>query len=200
MADVNTLILTLSVMVALSGWAKFFYDMFTNKPKIDGRVFNVIIGIMPHPNIPNKTLTSFLVYLYLTNKRKNSAHILNYELEIDLGEGFKEVDRVYGIQNVQNWGFSSQTHSIDIPNLAEKLIYSKVKPVEYGSINQGFVLFASPKPQSDFINAGKAVTYKVTCLDVFGNRHKIVSSPDKFMNLFLLQDMAGIKLTPLRNE
>ena len=196
--EVNTTILTISILVAFSGWAKFLYDILTNKPKISGQIVNVIIGDMANVDNPSGALTACIVYIYLTNKRRNSVHILDYELEIDLGSGFEKLMRMYGVQNVKDWHFTSETHKIEIPDFNRKLIYAENKPVEYGSPLHGFVLFASKKPQSSYISNLSTNKYKVPIIDAFQNKHKIITSANEFPNLFLLQDLAGIKLTSLK--
>jgi len=193
----TTTILIISILVALSGWGTFIYNITTSTPKISGQIFTVIIGQMDNPENPSEKLTSFMAYLYLTNERKNSVHILDYELEVDSGNGFEKLLRVYGVQNVKNWDFSGGTHSIEIPDFNQKLIYAENKPVEYGSPLHGFVVFASKKPQKSFIESGHIYKYKVTVIDAFQKKHEIISSTDKLPNLYLLQDLAGIKLTPL---
>ena len=197
MTTYSEIIAVISILVALSGWGKIIYDWFTSKPKIKGQIFNVIIGDMPDPNDPTRTLTTFNLYLYLTNTRKNTVHILDYELEVDTGDGYEKVERVYGAHKVQNWSFHSETYNIKIPDYPKKLITAQAKPVEYGIPLHGFVLFASRKPSKLFKQHIKR--FRVTCIDAFGNRHKIVSSK-QFPNLYLLQDLAGIEITPKKEK
>jgi len=195
LVEVNTVVLTISILVAFSGWAKFLYDISTSRPKINGQIFNVLFGEIDDPENKQVKLTIFLVYLYLTNKRRNNVHILDYELEVDLGSGFEKLERVYGVQNVQNWILLSGMQQIKIPDFTRKLIYSENKPVEYGSPLHGFVLFASRKPQQLYIESvdnGHIHKYKITIIDAFQKKHVIVCSTDKFPNIYLLQDLAGI--------
>jgi hypothetical protein len=186
--------------VSVSGWTTFGYQIITSKPKINGQIFNVIIGQIDNLDNSGEKLTSFLVYLYLTNERKNSVHILDYELEVDTGSGFEKLLRVYGVQNTPNWSFSSETNQIEIPDFNKKLIYAENKPVEYGAPLCGFVVFASKNPQNSYIDSLGTNKYRVTIIDAFQEKHVIIASADKFPNLFLLQDLAGIKLMPLENK
>jgi hypothetical protein len=191
MAEQQVSYIVISTILGISGWAKLAYDYIVSKPKIAGRVFNIITGSMPHPNIPNKQLTTFLVYLYLTNKRKSPIHILDYEMEIDAGKGYKHVDRVFGINNTNNWTFTdTQGQLLEIPNFQDKLIYKSARPVEYGQPLHGFVFFAG---DASYYGLSRE-KYKITCRDVFGNKHKIVYKPKESENLFLLQDIAGIRM------
>ena len=183
----------LATVIALSGWTTLLYNWFTSKPKIRGQIFNVITGSMPNPNNPNQILTAFNVYLYLTNTRKNTVHILDYELEVDTGAGYERMKRVYGAHEIPNWFFGSETHTIEIPDYPKKLITAQAKPIEYGVPLHGFVLFASEKPIDNFKENVKR--FKVTCVDAFNGRHEIVSSK-QFPSIYLLQDLAGMKMIP----
>ena len=191
---IPNVILLLPYIIALSGWATLTYNWFTSKPKIKGRIFNVITGDMPDPSDPTKNLTAFNVYLYLTNIRKNTIHILDYELEVDLGEGYTKTERVYGAHTVANWTFTSPTHDMKIPDYPNKLITAKAKPLEQGVPLHGFALFASKEPSEKF--KGNVKRYRVTCIDALNNRHKITSYPKQFPSLYLLQDLAGIEFRP----
>jgi len=197
--DVNTTILVISILVAFSGWAKFLYDIFTRNPKIHGRIFNVIVGGMSNPKNQSEKYSAFAVYLYLTNERKNTVQILEYELEIECDNIKRKMERAYGVQTVKDWRFSSDKHNIDIPNFNEKLIYAYNKPVEYGIPLHGFVLFVS-REEKYYLNVQKAdlVKYHVTLIDVLGKKHRIVTSQKEFANINLLQDIAGIRLTELQ--
>ena len=191
---ISDYIAVVSILIGLSGWVTFLYNWFTSKPNIKGRIFNVITGDMKDPSDPTKTLTAFNVYLYLTNTRKNTIHILDYELEVDTGNGYEKTERVYGAHKIPNWSFSSQTHDMRINDYPKKLITATASPLEQGFPLYGFVLFASRKQSERFKEHAKK--YKVTCIDALNNRHKIVSCPKQFPNVFLFQDLAGIELTP----
>ena len=43
------------------------------------------------------------------------------------------------------------------------------------------------------------VKYRLTCIDAFDNRHIIKSTPKQFVNLLLLQDIAGINIKDKKN-
>jgi hypothetical protein len=155
---------------------------------------HVITGVMEDPRNPAKNLTTFNVYLYLTNRRKNTVHILDYELEIDVGTGYEKMERVWGANTIPNWTFTSKTHTMEITNYPEKLITAQAKPIEHGIPLHGFVLFATEKPQHLFLDQVKR--YRITCIDAYQNKHILTSRPDQLQNINLLQELAGIKLTP----
>ena len=188
------MVIILTLLFALSGWAALYYNWWTSKPKIEGQIFNVIIGQLPNPEKQNEMLTSFAVYLYLTNLRKNSVHILDYELEIDSGNGYEKAERIYGMHKGKEWKFLSETHIYDIGNFAEKLIYVNKKPVEYGAPLYGFIVFASKNPQDYFIKRMKNLKYKITCIDMFKNTHEIESESEKFLNTNLFYEWANIEI------
>ncbi len=74
------------------------------------------------------------------------------------------------------------------------MIYKDNKPVEYGKPLYGLILFGSEKPRSYFNGIKK---YRITCIDVFGKRHKITSTPDRLRkwNLYLSSELFGLKVT-----
>ena len=192
--DLSEFINIISLVFGFSGWVTFIYTWITNKPNVKGRIFTVITGQMPSPENPLESLTTFNIYLYLTNTRKNIIHILDYELEVDTGKGFEKVDRVFGANLIPNWNFTSQTHTVIINDYPKKLITANAKPLEQGIPLHGFVLFASKKPMEMFQNHVKR--YKITCIDALNNRHLVISRPKDFPNLYLVEDLAGIRLIP----
>lgn len=182
----------LGILVALSGWATFLNERLTSKPKIKGQILNVMTGTMVKPNNSTKRWTVFMVYLYLLNTRKNQVHMLNYELEIDVGKGYEKVHRLYGLPNTQEWKFDNPTMIIEIPDFIEKLIYTLNKPVEYGIALKGWIPFASEKPQDKYEKNVKKI--KITCIDVFQKKHTIETQTKEFPDFAELQEIAGIKI------
>jgi len=181
----------LGMLLALSGWGKVLYDHITARPRIRARVFNVMRGQMKHPGNTAKTLTSFVTYLYLVNTRRNSVHVLDYELEVLLDGEWIRLDRIYGIHNVQNLGFLAPDRTeIKISNFNDNLIYRKNLPVEYGKPLHGWIVFAGEAS----LYGADISRYRVTCVDAYRKKHKFETSPEEFENLYLLQDMAGIAL------
>lgn len=155
----------LATVIDLSGWTTLLYNWFTSKPKIKGQIMNVMSGDMQDPENPSQTITGFAVYLYLTNARKKTVHILDYELEIDRGAGYERMLRIYGAHKIRNWSFSSEKEIWKIPDFSKKLITAHAKPVKYGVPLHGFVLFASKEPHDTFKEHVKR--YRVTCVDAF---------------------------------
>lgn len=175
----------ITTVISLSGWVVFLYERWTAGPRIKGKVLTVITGKLDKP----KPLTSFLVYLYITNLRNNSVHILEYGMEVEYDKGFQRLERVYGIDNVPNWTFTDNNgKEIVISDFKNKLIYKNRNPVQYGELYCGFILFAG---KNELYN-NKAKRFRITCTDALGNKHKFTSTPKEFCNLYLLQELAGI--------
>lgn len=197
--DYESLIAWLVIFIGgIAGWVKFIWERISIIPKIKGQIINVIISIgKPRdPRDQSRVLTFFHVYLYFTNTRRSKVHILDYELEVDTGNGYERMKRGYGAQYSQaTMDFEDkQGVKYEISDYPQKVLYVQTNPIEYGIPLHGFVLFASEKPKSKFNNVKR---YKVTCVDAFKRRHKITSSPDKFPPFLQFQDLAGIKrITP----
>jgi hypothetical protein len=188
MADTG--IALLSYILALSGWGKIAYDAVTAKPLIRGRIFNVIRGEMPHPQRRGARLTAFLVYLYLTNARKAPVHILDYELQVFVRGDWRPIKRVYGAHHIQHPTFHAAGGGIiDIPDFAGNLINRKNMPVAFGEPLHGWVMFAD----ETWLHTASIDVFKLTCIDVLGGRHDVEARKDEWPNLYLLQDIAGIR-------
>lgn len=188
----DNLITIISFAIALSGWVKVFYDHVTSRPKIRGQVFQIMRGQMDDPNHKGKRFEAFIAYLYLVNKRRNTIHILDYELDVKVEGKWVKLGRVYGIHNVKNSFGALAGGNIEIKNFEENLIYRKNNPAEYGQPIHGWIVFVGPE---DLRNADVLV-YRLTCIDAFRKKHCIDTRKEELGNLFLLQDMADIKMPP----
>ena len=190
MIQFDFLYYALSTVLALSGWAKIVYDYVTARPKIKTQIFQVMTGQMPHPQTGQK-MTCFFPYLYLTNKRKSSTYILDYELEIKIKKKWHKLLRVYGAHKMKDPQFlDRQGNPIEMKNFTDNLIYRKKAPVEFANPLHGWIMFAGEVSFYDM----EIAKYKAICIDAFGRKHKVVTKPKRFANLFLLQDLAEISI------
>jgi hypothetical protein len=181
-----------TLVIALSGWAKVLYDYVASRPKIRGQVFQVMRGQMDDPNNKGKHFEAFIVYLYLVNKRRNTIHILDYELDIKVNRKWINLARVYGIHNVRNSFGALGGGSIEIRHFEENLIYRKNKPAEYGQPLHGWIVFVGPKD----LSSADVLGYRLTCIDAFRKKHQINTKKDELEPLHLLQDMVEINIPP----
>ena len=190
--SLKTLALVIAIVGALSGWGAIAHSWLTSSPKIEGRVLNLLTFEWRAPPQFNKPKTGIMPYLYLINTRKNPVHILDYELEFDIGNGYEKALRVYGTRNLPQPTFGSGEFTISIPNFKDKLIYSKNTPIDYGTPVHGFAFFATDR-SNDEIKA-KIKSLKITCIDAFNIRHSFEYNPIDSANLYLLQDIADIDI------
>lgn len=194
----SAVVLTILGLIFTSGLIPLYIRYIFNRPKIRGRICIVVVGEMSDPKNQEEKLTSFLVYLYLTNLRKYNVHILDYEMEVSTGfcSKYEKLERIYNAHNVKNYSFLSETLVINLGDLSKKLINREKKPVAYGVPLQGFIMFGSKKRSTYFTSRIDKLKYKVTCIDIFGKKHKIRSAPKQFMNFYLLEELADIELRP----
>ena len=178
-------------VIAFSGWGKVLYDHVSSKPKIRGRVLNMMRALWPNPVQNGETLAAFIAYLYLVNKRRNLIHILDYMLEARVGSKWIKLRRVYGIHKVKNSFDGVFGKNIQVNNFEDNLIYRKNKPVEYGIPLHGWIVFAGPK----YLYSSEIPAFRLTCIDAFRKKHVIVSRQEEFENLPLLQDIADFKIS-----
>lgn len=184
---ITTIILPL--VLGISGWFAFFYQYYSDKPKIKGKILQVMQGTIPNPQKTSEQMTAFFLFLYLTNTRKNAIHLRFYDLEVDFGEGFKKLNIIRGFQD--NFSFFSATGEIIFPGFVKGLIYKQSKPIEFGVPFYGYLVFGG-----DLEYHGKtAKRFKMTITDVFDHKHVFYAKPDKdFIDIYFLQELFGIKL------
>ncbi len=190
----NIIFFLISSLIALSGWGTVIYNHITSTPKIKGRVLNVMRGNMNDPSKPDQKMATFTTYAYLINVRKNTIHMLDYEMEIEIDGKWIRLKRVYGLQNIQHLSFlATDGTNIEINNFSNNLINRKNLPVEYGKPLHGWIVFAG-----DIELYNKEVSrYKITCIDAYNERHVFESRPEEFVSIPLLQDMADIRNIPI---
>lgn len=189
--DYSALTLIIAGAATISGWVAFGYQYFSERPKIKGKLLQVMRGRMKNPENPTEYLTSFILFVYLTNLRKNAVHVRDYILEIDDGDGFKRMKIVRG--NLANLHFSCPDGEIEIPNFEQGVIHKQSKPIEFGTPYYGYLVFGGDIKYYDF----KIKQFRITCIDVFDNKHVITTKPEKFVDLFYLQEVFKIKFPKL---
>lgn len=162
----ETLIPALGVLVAFVGWfLRMVYDDIMARPKITGTIRTVLVG---KSQLDRTDRTSFLVYAFLVNKRRAPVAIWDYELELNSGNGFERVARVYG--EVPNLTFTTNSgKNIDL-KLRENMICRRNTTSQFGVPTEGFVLFAGDPS----LKEKRIKRYRLTCVDAFGKRHLIV--------------------------
>lgn len=177
----------LTMGTAISGWVAFLYQYFSDRPKIKGKILQVMRGKMKNPKNLSENLTVFTLFLYLTNVRKNAIHLRDYSLEVDEGDGFERMKIVRGALSSFRFGYGEG--ELQIPNFEQGVIYKQSKPVEYGVPFYGYLVFAG---DVKYYKA-EIKRYRITCVDVFDHKHKITAKPNKFVDLFYLQEVFKIK-------
>jgi hypothetical protein len=164
-------------IIALSGWAKVIYDYVTSRPRIRGQVLQVMRGQMTDPRDGEKRLSAVIAYLHLVNKRRNTIHVLDYELEIKVGGAWVKLSRVYGIHNVKNFFGALGGGNIEIQNFEGNLIYRQGKPVEYGQPLHGWIVFVG----SENLHSADIAAFRLTCVDAFRKKHRFVTKKGKLV-------------------
>ncbi len=186
----SILTLVIAIIATISGWVAFIYQYFSDRPKVRGKILQVMRGTFKIPKEPPEELTTFILFLYLTNIRKNAVHISDYILEVDTGTGFERIKMIVGLakQNI-HFGYW-KGGEVQIPDFNKGLIYKQSKPVEFGVPFYGYLPFGGD------IKYYKADIrrFRITCVDVFGHKHKITTEPKNFVDLFYLQEVFGIKI------
>lgn len=184
----DTISLVVAIVVGLSGWLTLFYSYFSNRPKIRGRILQVMTGKFTNPEKPDELLTSFTLFLYLTNTRKSPVHLVDYELSIDVGRGPEKLKIVRSGPDMI-YTFVYLGRNLQIPNFQQRLLYRQAKPISYGTPFIGFLLFGGEARY----HGVKPRAFKLVCTDVFGHKHRVNAKPEEFRELPFIEDMFGVQ-------
>jgi hypothetical protein len=104
----STLTILIAIVAAVFPWVALIYQHFSNKPKIKGKILQVMRGTFPNPERPSESLTTFTIFLYLTNARKNALHIRDYLLEIEAENKFEKMKIVRGLKQISILGMDAE--------------------------------------------------------------------------------------------
>lgn len=182
----DTMIKTAAAMFALSGWFKVYYDHISTKPKITGRLLTSINGLM---NFKGSDLSSFVVYPYLLNARKNVVHILDYQLHIKLSDGWHRLDAAYGFHKAENFTFSSDDGEIKIKDFSTSFIYTRKEGVQQGIPLHGWLMFLGDRS----FYGQEVLAYKLVCVDANLVSHDVITKSKKLQPLPLVAQIANIE-------
>ncbi|MBA1187938.1 hypothetical protein G7Z99_02650 [Pseudomonas entomophila] len=188
--DAESMLKAIGIMVALSGWFKVYLDHLANRPKLYGKILCVMKGTT---EIKQKEYTSFMLYPYITNLRKNEAYILDYELSYKASRfsKWKRLDRGYGLDKVNNFRmFTSQGEPIVLNRFGEKLIYKNGAIVKHGTALHGWIPFFGVQDLYEL----DEYKFKLVCIDAFGRRHSIIRGKESEFNLYLVMEIADMSL------
>ncbi len=182
----DAMIKAAAALFAFSGWFKVYYDHISSKPKIAGRLLTSMNGKM---DVKGRQYSSFVVYPYLVNARKNIVHILDYKLSIKLEDGWHVLTPTYGFHKVENFNFGSSNGEIKISDFSKSLIYTKKDGVQQGIPLHGWLIFLG-----DEGFYGKAViSYKLICVDANLVEHEVLTKTKQLQPLPLVAQIANIE-------
>lgn len=187
--DMDIFLKIILVVLGFSGWIKIFYDHQATKPKLVGRVMNVVLGGQTSGDLACRA--NFALYIYLLNARKNSVHILDYGVRVKIDGRWSDLDRVYGIERIGEICFSdSSGKDIVVKNFAKNVIYMKKEAIQYGIPMHGWIVFSGPESMLE----KQIDEYELMCIDAYGIQHKIRSKQKDMVNLALLSQVAEIQI------
>jgi hypothetical protein len=162
-----------------------------NRPRVRGKIINVIRAEWRNEKLGIHQ-TAFWVYVYLTNYHKNAISLLDYECEIDFGQGYAKLERVYGDvskampETLTVKGFTGQ--EFQLSSLGQHLLYKSTEPVRFGRFKHGFVMFAGDLSFHD----KKEKKVRFACIDVFNRKHVLEARFDEYFNVNLLLELLDV--------
>jgi hypothetical protein len=176
-----------NAVLALSGWASLLYERTTYKPRIRGKVFNIMRG---HVQRGPVEFTSFFTFLHLTNSRRNAVTILDFQMEAQFGGVWHKLTRPYDFRvNMANF---TDNQGQPIPFTDQQMIFGKGSSLEFGRPLQGWIMFLG---DPTFFRQD-ATKYRVTCRDELDGVHVFETAPEQFEDLGLLIELTGLRVTP----
>lgn len=190
--------LTLSALIGVA--VTLVIQRYLSAPKIRGGIYGIMRGTGSFLESRTKGKKAFfLPYIYLTNQHRNAVLPLDYEFEIDLGEGYVKLERVYGdyrkmfprtFEGMIQVKPTDIERQLDIRTLGNHILFTKAKPIRYGDMLRGFVVFTG-----DHALRNKPIhRAKFTCIDTFQRRHTFKVSHEKFLNPDLFYEL--VELSP----
>jgi hypothetical protein len=196
----ETFALTISALIGIA--ATLLVQRWLNAPKIRGGIYGIVHGdwnfSKTETNLKAEK-TFFCPYVYLTNQHRNAIWPLDYECEVDCGEGYVKLERVYGdltqlFPPTMDMDASLRSvwegKPLEIHVMKNHVLYAKAKAIRYGEMLQGFVMFSG-----DLQLSGKTVLRaKFTCIDAFQKRHTFEAGREEFLNAALFYEL--LELSP----
>jgi hypothetical protein len=155
-------------------------------PNIQGKIMGEMRG--QFHKTPSETLTSFVLFVSLTNASTTPAHVRDYEFYVDIGAGFERMSIFRGISSM-NFHFGYQGRELEITDFSKRLLSYQNKPIEFGIPFEGILLFGGDEKYYK----APIRTYKLICVDVFGQRHEIVTDPKDLPDIGFIADRFGVK-------
>lgn len=166
----------------------YFVQNILDRPKIRGNILNFISGNITQLQDARKALNVTFVFPYvlLTNQHQNAISVLDFTLEVDLGKGWHKMDKLIADEPFykellpSKFMYDTGDRIVRFPNLDKALLERKLRPIKYGDYLHGFLMFAS---KTMFLGT-EVKRIRLTCIDVFENRHVIMHPIRKWWSLF----------------
>ncbi len=178
----------------LSGVIAFIVTYITQyylvRPKIKVAIFNMSVGQLGYDlNNVHHEHTFYAPYIYVTNHHQSSVFMLDYSMEIDFGEGFTKLDRIYDPNFPYPEPFKGETANeiILIPKFGTKLIYAAPQAVSFGEIIKGFLAFVGPPS----FYGKEILRIKFSCTDALQKTHTTEVTPKDYLSVSLFYALVG---------
>lgn len=175
-----------SITFGVVGWLLFSYKVYSERPKIEGRILAAWHGLQSSFDNKNFNFTTYFVYPTISNSGTRPIHILDYQLEIDFGEGFEKIPRLYAVDQINNWKFDF----LMIDGFEKKMIYLKDGKLSHGKLLHGFIVFGI---NDSTFHQRKSIVYKLICIDVFNTKHEIVQLADSINDRLTFLQLSGAR-------
>ena len=157
-------------------------------PDLRGQIMGVLHGQFQNPQNASETLTGFCLFVSLTNQTLSPAHIRDYEFYDDIGSGFERMNIFRGIAG-SDFHFGYQNRELQIDNFQQRLLSYRNTPIEFGIPYEGILLFYGPER----FYLAPVQAYKLVVVDVFGQRHEMVTRSSDLPDPGYIADHFGVR-------
>lgn len=196
-SELYTLVVTTIITVFLTVTITYFVQNYLDKPKIKGRIIS-ILNAQVTPATPfidgQKTKSFFGIYVYLTNQHKNDIAIIDYKLELDFGEGYISIPRLY--QSLRKFlpnpfrGKDENGKTFTFYDLAKHSLIKKTDTVKYGTYIHGLAVFLGDSS----LGQKKIQRLKFTSIDVFDRKHVIENKKEEVRPPYVLYELLDAEI------
>ena len=172
-----------------------------NKPDLKAHILNLYgspyKGGIPLVSPSKVTVTKdnstmLFPFVVIGNQGNEPITIYDYELELDLGNGWEKAERATDA-DLCTWVFRFPDHTMIARERSSSMLKPLVK-LEKGKPVHGFLVFIITKPFSLIKKKASELKYKFTCLDESGKRYESIQEKVPGLNIAYLTEISNLNM------
>lgn len=143
-------------------------------------------------SVTKENATMLFPYVVIGNERSEPVTVRDFELDIDLGNGWMRAERATDA-DLSTWIFRSSDHTLISKEGSKNMIKPMVK-IEKGNPVHGFLVFVITKPFQLIKEKGPGLKYRFTCIDASGKRHESKQDQVYGLNRAYLKEISNLEM------